>query len=342
MTSPLRVLVWAAVVLASVGVGYYISQAPNPAAATESGKDPGKYVFIAGGADPYWQLCIAGAEATAKELGAELKVMKPTGEGEDGLKEQLDWLTALDPTTISGVAIGPIDPDRETTLINKLSENVKVVTVDSDAPQSRRLCYIGSSNYEAGMLAARMVKEAAPEGGKVVMLLASLAKTNAAERKRGFDDELSGVADDQEEPDQDAPQYEVVDYLMDYGDYDRCVENVKRAVSEHDDLRAVVATFGYHGPAALEALADAENKPVVIAFDEHQKILAGVQDGTVHATIVQDPYMFGAEAISLLDQVHSGKFLSLPVGAKVDVGVHCRVVKKDNLDAFKTGLPKQD
>ncbi|MCA9241216.1 MAG: substrate-binding domain-containing protein [Planctomycetales bacterium] len=342
MTSPVRILVWAAVVLASVGVGYYISHAPAPVGGAESAKAPGKYVFIAGGADPYWQLCIAGAEETAEQLGADLKVMKPKGEGEEGLKEQLDWLTALDPEAIGGVAIGPIDPERETTLINKLSENVKVVTVDSDAPESRRLCYIGSSNYEAGMLAAQMVKEAAPDGGKVVMLLASLAKTNAAERKRGFDDELSGVAEDDEEPAADAPRYEVVEYLMDYGDYDRCVENVKQAISEHNDLSAVVATFGYHAPAALEALADLDVKPPVIAFDEHEKTLAGVEDGSVHATIVQDPYMFGAEAISLLDQVHSGKFLSLPVGAKVDVGVHCRIVKKDNLEEFKTGLPKQD
>jgi ribose transport system substrate-binding protein len=347
MPSPTRAIVWLAVVAASVGVGWYISQAPRDAP-VQASVSPGKYVFLAGGADPYWEHCIAGARATAKELGAELEVLIPSGEGEAGLREQLDWLTTIDSQQYDGMAVGPIDPERQTTLINKASEGTTVVTVDSDAPSSRRMCYIGSSNYEAGMLAAQMVRETLPKGGKVVVLLASLAKTNAAERKQGFDDELLGLADEEESelvtPDDAQPddnsqvQYIIVDYAMDQGDYERCKQNVKRACDEHEDLGVVVATFGYHGPAALEALEEIDKQVPVVAFDEHEQTLAGIEQGGVHATIVQDPYMFGAEAVRMLDQVHRGTFLSLPVGARVDVGVHCKLVKKENLKDFEAEL----
>ncbi len=338
MSSPTRAIVWLAVVAASVGVGWYISQAPRNVS-VRAAASPGKYIFLAGGADPYWEHCIAGARATAKELGAELKVLIPSGEGEAGLREQLDWLTTIDSQQYDGMAVGPINPERQTTLINKASEGTTVVTVDSDAPASRRMCYIGSSNYEAGMLAAQMVREALPQGGKVVVLMASLAKTNAAERKQGFDDELLGSPDDEEEAEAaEAEAFEVVDYAMDQGDYELCKQNVKKACDEHDDLGAIVATFGYHAPAALETLKQLDKTITVIAFDEDERTLDGLQRGAAHATIVQDPYMFGAEAVRMLDQVHRGTFLSLPVGARVDVGIHCKVIKKEDLKDFRAEL----
>lgn len=337
--SPVRAIVWLAVVAVALGVGWYVSHAPSGDPTPPAPTTPGRFVFVAGGADAYWDLCIAGAEATAQELGAELKVLKPTGEGEDGLREQLEWLSSLDVEKYDGLALGPIDPERQAAQIDSITEKLTVVTVDSDAPSSQRLCYIGSSNHEAGMMAAQMVKEVLPEGGKVVVLMASLAKTNAAQRKAGFDESLLGVGEDDQQ--QDAEQnasYEVVDYLMDLGDYNECKENVKQVCGQHEDLGAVVATFGYHAPAALEALEELGKQVPVIAFDEHDKTLAGIETGMVHASIAQDPHRFGAEAIKMLNEVRRGAFLSLPVGATVNVGVHCQIIKKDNLEEFKKSL----
>ncbi|MEM6798101.1 MAG: substrate-binding domain-containing protein [Planctomycetota bacterium] len=346
MSSLARVLVWLSVVAASIGVGVYVSQAPPSDPQQAAPTTPGRYLFLAGGADPYWELCIAGARSAAADIDAELEVLKPTDEGETGLLEQLEWLGTIDGEAWDGLAIGPIDPTRETTLINAAADKLTTVTIDSDAPQSRRVCYIGSSNYEAGMLAAQMLKEAAPEGGKVALLVASLAKTNAAARVEGFRDELSGVDDDAidgEEPDgEDATpaEYNLLDLVFDQGDPAACEANVAKLLAEHDDLVAIVGTFGYHGPIALEAVGklSAGRAVRVIAFDEDERTLAGVAEGRAHATIVQDPFMFGAEAIRMLEQVRQGKFLEMPIARQVDVGVHCVVVKQDNLEAFRKNL----
>lgn len=337
MKSPLRYVVWAAVVAASVAAGAYLSSVPTTSVGAIAPTTPGKYLFLAGGADPYWELCTAGAKSAADRLGAEVEVRLPTGEGEEGLKEQLTWLGEVDASKVDGVAIGPIDPTRETTLINSLAEKTTVVTVDSDAPGSRRMFYVGSSNYEAGEIAFSLVREALPEGGKVAILLASLAKTNAAERKQGFEDAIVELTTD------DSPTYEVVETYLDQGDQDVAKENVRKALEEHPDLGAIVCTFGYHGPMALEALADIDggDSVHVIAFDEDSRVLEGVASGRVHATIAQDPFMFGFEAVRMLHDVRSGQYLSLPVAGRVDVGVHCIPVDKDNLDDFKTRLAER-
>ncbi len=346
MPSAARLLVWLTVIAASVGVGVYVSQAPSIDPQANAPSQPGKFLFLAGGADPYWELCVAGAKSAAAECGAELVVHMPSDEGEAGLREQLEQLGSINSDQWDGLAIGPIDPNRETTLINAAADKVTTVTVDSDAPQSRRVWYIGSSNYEAGMLAAQMLKEAAPQGGKVVLLVASLAKTNAAARVDGFQDELRGEDDfDQPASEQELAggNYEVLDLVFDQGNPEACREKLSAVLSKHDDLVAIVGTFGYHGPVALEEIdkLPARRQIQVIAFDEEERTLDGVASGKAHATIVQDPFMFGAEAIRMLEQVRQGKFLEMPIARQVDVGVHCLVVKQDNLEAFKKNLAER-
>lgn len=340
MNSAIRPVVWLVVILAAVGVGWYLSQVPADVAEAAP-STPGKYLFLAGGSDPYWDLCIAGAEAAAKEAGAKLEILKPAGEGEEGLKEQIDWLTAIETEKFDGLAIGPIDPERQTSLINSAAEKFPVVTVDSDVPQSRRMFYIGSSNLGAGILAARELQEALPEGGQVVVLMASEAKTNAAERKQGIEDELgeTAKADNGEEGGEGQPSIEIVDFYLDRGDFDVCRQNVIDASTKHTELAGIVCTFGYHAPIVLDALKDVPraSEIKVIGFDEDERTLKAVEDGRVYATIVQDPFLFGVEAVSMLEKVRQGKFLSLPVSNGA-VGVHCKAIDKDNIGEFREKL----
>lgn len=332
MASPLRLVVWLAVVAASVAAGFYLNTAPTDSATPAPPTTPANYVFIAGGSDPYWELCVSGAKAAAERLGANVAIKTPTGEGEDGLKEQVGWLSEIDAEQVDGVAIGPIDPARETTLLNSLAEKTTVVTVDSDAPASRRMFYVGSSNFEAGEIAARLTREVLPNGGEAIVLLASYAKTNAAERHEGF---VEGLAEEGE-----GGEVELVETYLDQGDPEQCRENLRVAMANHPELGAIVCTFGYHGPIALEELGKvAGDRDIrLIAFDEDTRVLDGIRDDRVHATIVQDPYMFGAEAIRMLDEVRSGRYLAPPIAQRVDVGVHCMAVDKGNLRDFETRL----
>ena len=342
MNTAVRPIVWISVILAAVAVGWYVKQAPTDTGISKP-TTSGSYLFIAGGSDPYWDLCIAGAQAAAEESGATLEILKPNGEGEEGLKEQLKWLTSIEVDKFDGLAIGPIDPARQTILINSAADKLPVITVDSDAPESRRMFYIGSSNFEAGMLAASMAKAALPEGGKVAVLMASEAKTNAAERKQGLEDALSqDSSSSDEQSDGKSPTLEIVNFYLDHGDFDVCRQNVIDACSEHEDLAGIICTFGYHAPIVLDALQNVERgaEIKIIAFDEDERTLAAVENGRINATIVQDPFLFGVEAIQMLEKVRNGQFLSLPVASGA-VGVHCKAITMFNVGEFREQFGKR-
>jgi ribose transport system substrate-binding protein len=56
-------------------------------------------------------------------------------------------------------------------MLNRAASQALVVTQDSDAPTSNRTCYIGTDNVEAGRQAGRLVKEAIPQGGKIMVFV---------------------------------------------------------------------------------------------------------------------------------------------------------------------------
>jgi len=347
VNTAIRSIVWIAVILAAVAVGWYVKRAPNSSGIAQT-ESAGSYLFLAGGSDPYWELCVAGARAAADDCGAAIEVLKPAGEGEEGLKEQMEWLTSMETDKFDGLAIGPIDPDRQTTLINSAAEKFPVVTVDSDAPKSRRMFYIGSSNIEAGTLAAKMAQEAIPKGGDIVVLMASEAKTNAAERKQGLEDALSRNAEPSAEQSENEsgkgtsrgkPSLRIVRFYFDHGDFDNCRSNVVEACNEYPNLAGIVCTFGYHAPVVLEALREVSRKDEikVIGFDEDKRTLDAVDDGRIYATIVQDQFLFGVEAVQMLEKVRQGRFLSLPVSNGA-VSVHCKAITKENLSEFRDQL----
>ena len=264
-----------------------------------------RIAFVTGGAGPFWQLTIDGAKSAAKDCHVLLQVASPTGD--ENLDQQISILSHLDLAQFDGVALSPLDAEGQTHLINRIVREKKVVTFDSDAPLSDRQSYIGTSNIAAGALCARMVRQAIPEGGKIVVLLSNLTKDNMKDRQSGFQESLGQnvVAAGADRP---APSYEVVDYLLDNGDDETCAVNIREAVAKHADLSCLVGMNAHHGPVMLSVLKEAGKlgKIKLITFDDEEATLHGVEDGYVFATIAQDPYKYGYEAVNTLASLCRG------------------------------------
>ena len=66
----------------------------------------------------------------------------------------------------------------------------------------------------------------------------------------------------------------------------------------------MVVNWSYNGPAILNAVREAGKvgKVKIIAFDEAEETLAGISAGAIEATVVQQPYEFGYQAIHKLAQ----------------------------------------
>ena len=91
-----------------------------------------------------------------------------------------------------GLAISPIDPANQGEMINAACAKMKVITQDSDAPDTNRLFYLGTDNYSAGRQAGELTDKACPNGGKVMILVGKMEVLNAQERSQGVIDVLLG------------------------------------------------------------------------------------------------------------------------------------------------------
>jgi ribose transport system substrate-binding protein len=78
-------------------------------------------------------------------------------------------------------------------MINRACAGMNVICHDSDAPKSKRLCYVGTNNYKAGREAGKQIKAVLPNGGKIMLFVGRLDAQNAADRRKGIIDELKGA-----------------------------------------------------------------------------------------------------------------------------------------------------
>jgi ribose transport system substrate-binding protein len=282
-------------------------------------------------------LTVDGAKAAAARHNVELSVEMPSAD--EDLEQQMGILGELDLNKVEGIAVSPIDADGQTDLINQLvRREKKVVTFDSDAPLSTRQSHVGASNFAAGRICARMVSEAMPDGGKIAVLAANLTKDNTLDRKSGLQERIAQMADDV--PQGSPPKYVVVGYLVDNGNRTKCEQNIRDTLNEHPDLAVFVGLNARHGPILLSVLKELDKlgKVKLITFDDAEETLKGIEDGYIYATLAQDPYRYGYEAVATLAALCGGDETSVPIVGRGSIYLSAEAIRRDNLDDFRAKL----
>lgn len=146
--------------------------------------------FITNSVDPFWTLSEFGCDRASQQFGCNVDVQMPSA---GTIEEQNRYLESNIANKIDGLAISPIDPENQVQIINEACDAMTVVCQDSDAPATKRQFYLGTSNYMAGRAAGKLIKEAIPDGGEVMMFVGKMEVLNAQERSQGIIDELSGA-----------------------------------------------------------------------------------------------------------------------------------------------------
>ncbi len=160
----------------------------DPLAQQGDGEQAVSVAFITNGTDPFWILADKGCQKAAEHFKVQVEFQPPST---STIEEQKRLLESNVVKQFDGIAISPIDPENQVAMINEACQAMPVICHDSDAPDSDRLFYLGTSNYMAGRAAGRMIKQALPAGGKVMMFVGLMEVLNAQERSQGVIDELA-------------------------------------------------------------------------------------------------------------------------------------------------------
>jgi ribose transport system substrate-binding protein len=310
-----------------------------------SAHDPDeKYVLISTNIQvPYWQTAAAGLSQASRQLRVQSVFSGPDSYDP---KAQQQALREAIQKKATGILISPADPDLMKADIDQaIAAGIPVITIDSDAPGSKRLFFIGTNNYQAGMNGGqRLAKDLNGKGNVAVFTMPSQANLN--ERLHGYRDALAS-----------SPGIKIGRIVDIKGDprvaFDTATQLLGNDKKEKIDAFVCLEALSGKEVATVLSNNGAKGK-VIIAMDTDPDTLEWIQKGVISATISQKPYTMTYFGLRMLDNLYHQKLQNLttdwskdsfaPIPAFVDTG--SSVVDKSNVEAFQataksvTGSPK--
>ena len=293
-----------------------------PAATTAPAAGEKLFVFLPKGLDnPYWDNCRKGMESEMAKLGVHAEFIGPEKSDATLQVGVIESVIARKPAAI---AISPNDPATVNELIAKASAaGIKVITWDADAPDSQRILYIGTDNYNAGGTAAEALSKVLGGKGKVAILNGALTALNAQQRSNGFKDWMK----------KNAPGIEIVADEPTNDDANTSASVAESILQAHPDLAAFYGVTGNGVPGAGVAVQGAKacGKVHIVGFDVVPQGIALMKAGCVDALVSQRPFGMTAKALDVMVDLVNGKTYT---DKSIDTGVE--VVLPAGLDTFLT------
>jgi len=296
-----------------------------------SAHDSGEYyVFVAANLQvPYWQTAGAGFAKAAAQFKVRTDYLGPNTYDPQAERDALDKAVQQKAT---GILLGATDPALLKDSIDKaISAGVPVVTMDSDAPASQRLFFIGTNNYQVGLTGGqRLAQELKGKGNVVVFTMPD--QHNLQDRLRGYRDALERTG---------IKITRVVDIQ---GDPRIAFDTTTQIIGkEKDQVDAFVCLEAQSGKEVAGVLDSYKIMgKVVMAMDTDLETLQWIQRGGIAATIAQKPYTMAFVGMQMLDNLYHHKPSSLltdwskdsfaPIPSFVDTG--SALIDKSNVESF--------
>jgi len=289
------------------------------------------YVFVSSNLQvPYWQTAGAGF---AKAAG-ELKVRSDfTGPQNYDAKAERDALDEAVRKKATGILLSVTDASLLKDSINKaIAAGIPVITIDSDAPASKRLFFIGTNNYQAGFTGGlRLAQELKGKGNVVVFTMPE--QPNLQDRLRGYREAL-----------EKSPGIKITRVVDIQGDPRIAFDTTTQMLGkEKDKIDAFVCLEAQSGKEVAGVLGSYHiTGKVVMAMDTDSETLEGIQKGAIAATIAQKPYTMTFVGVQMLDNLYHHKPATLeadwakdtfaPIPSFVDTGSD--LIDKSNVESF--------
>ena len=282
-------------------------------------------VFITNSTSDFWKIARKGTEKADAELSDVAVSFETTNTG--AVDEQNGLIRhALDAEEADAIAVSPVDPTAQKTVINNAAKRALVVTQDSDAPDTDRALYIGADNRAAGHQAGDLIKKALPQGGKIMVFVGKREVQNAKDRFEGLKEALQGS------------NIVVLDLMTDDADAGNARNNAYEALKKNPDIAGMVGLWSYNGPAIVQALRPEGKlgKVQIVCFDDDRDTLTAVKEGSIFATVAQQPFEYGYQAVTTVEKILKGDRSVIP--ANKIIFIPTVVIQKNNVDEYSKKL----
>src|SRR5450432_99820 len=205
---------------------------------------------------PYWQEAQAGLTDAAKEMGVKAEMDGPASLSPKDELDSFQKAVALHP---SGILVSVTSPDLfNGPIAAAVQAGIPVICLDSDAPDSKRVMFVGTDNFRAGQESGKRVADILKGQGQVV-IIAIAGQLNQDERVRGVMDALKK-----------APGIKVIQTIDDKGDPRQAYDGISALLAKKQKIDGIIALEASGGAGAADVLhrEDLTGKVTIVAFDK--------------------------------------------------------------------------
>lgn len=275
--------------------------------------------------DRFWDIAYAGCLKAAQEDDVIVEFHAPN---ESTAQQQKQIVESLLSRGIDGIAISPLNPDSLSMVLDEAAEMCPVICQDSDAIDSKRVCYIGTDNVALGRKMGELLKQALPEGGKVALFVGQLDVANAQQRQQGVTEALAGS------------KLEIIGTFTDGAQPAEAKRVVTDVIAKHPDLVGLVGLWGYNAPQAVNALQDSPGRSIkIVGSDESIETCRCIKQKTEFGSAAQQPFEFGYQSIKMLAKLHRGESPTIPPDKTIYVDTY--TITSENVDDVERDIAEK-
>ncbi len=276
----------------------------------------------------YWQTVIAGARKAGQDLGVNIDEL-----GAHSGSEVNDQISILETALASNPAAIVIAPAQFAALgrpIDEAAKKVKIIGIDSAADSAGLTSMLMTDNVRAGRIAAdilaeRIQKTYADAEGDVALITALPGIAAFDQRAKGFKEQI-------------AAKYGALSIVAERvadGQATTARQIMAEIITAHSELRGVFASNLIMAQGAAEAVSESKTNKTgdtinLVGFDWDDQLVKFLQDGTIAALVVQDPFRMGYEGVRTALAASKGE----QVPANIDTGAI--VITKANMNSARS------
>jgi len=283
---------------------------------------------------PFWKIMSLGIQNTAQTFNFEVEVYSSNN---DKKREIQNTVQAIK-DKVDAIILSPINSSSAVTIL-KFAKSAKIPVVISDigADKGEYLSFISSNNEEgayniAQILTQKMHKLGWDKNGSIGIVAIPQKRANGKARTVGF---IKGVKES-------GIKISGLKQQVDFS-YEETYNFSKELIEESKNLKAIWLQGSNRYKAALDAIKDTrgENEILLIVFDAEPEFLELIPKGVILGAAMQQPYLFGQKAVSLLNDFFNHKDvtknlqLSILAISTDNIQTNIPLIKRNVLGIFK-------
>jgi len=261
---------------------------------------------------PFFSQTSLGAREQGKQYpGMKLTITAPYTQSSD---EQILLMEKYINEEVDAIAIGPADDALIPTINKAVDSGIPVVCIDTDSPDSKRLTFIGTNNFQAGVEMAKLVSNYLKGSGTVVISVSNVKTRNMVQRIEGF---KSYISNDN--------RLSIVAIKEGFAESQRIYKNIEDVLN-NENFDAIITMDAESGPMVVKMWKAWGLDIPVFCFDDPELVRDGIQDGIVQATIIQNQYEWGQKAVEAMSKALNGEHLP----TFIDTGI--QIITKNSIN----------